>query len=71
MNNALDALVSLLPWRAQAYAKTIAAVVMAMLTVLPTVTAVPDWVTIVFALLSAPVVFAVPNKPVPGYMSGV
>lgn len=59
--NVLNALVGLLPAKAQPYAKTLAATLMATLTILPTVTDLPDWVSVVFAVLSAPVVFAVPN----------
>lgn len=61
MSNVLDSLTGILPAKAQPYAKTLAATLMATLTILPTVTDVPDWLTVVFAVLSAPVVFAVPN----------
>lgn len=61
MTNVLESLVGVLPAKAQPYAKTLAATGMAALTILPTVTDVPDWVSVVFAVLSAPVVFAVPN----------
>ena len=61
MSNVLETLVGILPAKAQPYAKTLAATLMAALTILPTVTPLPDWVSVVFAVLSAPVVFAIPN----------
>lgn len=71
MNNVLESMVRLLPESWQPKAKALAAIVMAALTILPTVTAVPDWFTVVFAVLSAPVVWAVPNIELRGYGSGV
>lgn len=58
----LTSLVSLLPASAQPYAKTIAAAILSALTTVSALVAdVPQWVTVVVAVLSTPVVFAVPN----------
>ena len=74
--NVLESLVRLLPAKAQPYAKSLTATLMAVLTVLPTVLDAPDWLTIVFAVLSAPLVYSVPNVDpedfqARGYMGGV
>lgn len=58
----LTSLVSLLPVSAQPYAKTLTAALVSALTVLTTVLDdAPSWLPIVLAVLTAPVVFAVPN----------
>ena len=58
----LTSIVSTLPASWQPYAKAYAAALLSALTTLSAVLdAVPQWVTIVVALLSAPAVFAVPN----------
>jgi hypothetical protein len=57
----LESVTGLLPAKAQPYAKTLAATLMAVLTILPVVTEAPDWITVAVAILSAPVVFALPN----------
>jgi len=60
--NVLNSVVGWLPVKWQPYAKTIAAAVLALLTVLSTtVHGLPTWVTIAAAVLTAPVVFATPN----------
>jgi len=60
--NVLTSVVGWLPAKWQPYAKTIAAAVLALLTVLSaTVDGLPTWVTVVAAVLTAPVVFATPN----------
>lgn len=63
MNNFLDSIVSTLPAKAQPYAKTYAASLMAALTVVSAaIPESPHWLTIVLAILGAPVVYSVPNK---------
>ena len=57
----LTSLVSLLPASVQPYAKTVAASILSALTVVASLTPLPEWLTIVIAVLSAPVIFAVPN----------
>ena len=60
--NVLNSVVGWLPVKWQPYAKTIAAAVLALLTVLSTtVDGLPTWLTIAAAVLTAPVVFATPN----------
>jgi len=63
MSNFLESIVDTLPAKAQPYAKTYAASVMAALTVISaSVPDAPHWLTIVLAILGAPVVFGTPNK---------
>ena len=57
----LTSLVSVLPASWQPYAKTIAAAILSTLTTVSALVDVPQWVTVVIAVLSAPVIFAVPN----------
>jgi len=58
----LTSLVSLLPASAQPYAKTIAAAILSTLTTVSAlVPNLPQWVTVVVAVLSTPIVFATPN----------
>ncbi|MER7070983.1 hypothetical protein [Terrabacter sp. NPDC000476] len=57
----LDAIVSTLPAKAQPYAKTYAAVLLTALTVIAAAVDAPKWLTILVAVLTAPLVFAVPN----------
>ena len=57
----LTSLVSVLPASWQPYAKTIAATILSALTTVSALVDVPEWVTVVIAVLSAPVIFAVPN----------
>jgi hypothetical protein len=57
----LTSLVSTLPAKWQPYAKTYAAAIVTALTVVASLTPLPDWLTVVVAVLSAPLVFAVPN----------
>ena len=60
--NVLTSVVGWLPVKYQPYAKTIAAAVLALLTILSvTVDGLPTWVTIAAAVLTAPVVFATTN----------
>jgi len=60
--NVLNSAVGWLPVKWQPYAKTIAAAVLALLTVLSTtVDGLPTWLTVAAAVLTAPVVFATPN----------
>jgi len=60
--NVLNSIVGWLPARWQPYGKTIAAAILALLTIATTtVQGLPTWVTVVAAMLTAPVVFATPN----------
>ena len=60
--NVLNSVVGWLPAKWQPYAKTIAAALLALLTILSTtVDGLPTWLTIAAAVLTAPVVFATPN----------
>lgn len=57
----LEAITGTLPLKAQPYAKTYAAVLMTLLTTITVLTDAPDWLQIATALVTAPVVFGVPN----------
>jgi hypothetical protein len=57
----LTSLVSTLPAKWQPYAKTYAAALVTGLAVVASFTPLPDWLAVVLAVLTAPVVFAVPN----------
>lgn len=61
MSNVLESIVGTLPAKAQPYAKTYAAAVVASLNAVVLLVDVPDWVHVVIAVATAPVVFAVPN----------
>jgi hypothetical protein len=60
--NVLETVVGWLPPKVQPYAKTIAAALSAVLPIASAASGLPLWVTVLAAALSAPVVFAVPNK---------
>lgn len=57
----LESIVSTLPAKVQPYAKTYAAALVSALTAIAALTPLPDWVTIVVAVLTAPLVFGTPN----------
>lgn len=63
MSNFLDSFVSSLPVGVQPYVKTYVAAILAALTVvIAAIPEAPRWITIVIAVLSAPTVYAMPNK---------
>lgn len=57
----LESIVSTLPASWQPYAKTYAAALVSALTAIAALTPLPEWVTIVVAVLTAPLVFGTPN----------
>lgn len=57
----LDGIVSTLPAKAQPYAKTYAAILVAAVTTASALLDLPTWVTVALAIVNAPLVFAVPN----------
>lgn len=57
----LTSIVSTLPAKWQPYAKAYAAAIVSALTAIAALTPLPEWLTIVVAVLSAPLVFATPN----------
>jgi hypothetical protein len=57
----LESIVSTLPATWQPYAKTYAAALVSALTAIAALTPLPEWVTIVVAVLTAPLVFGTPN----------
>src|SRR5690349_5398138 len=60
-NPMLTSLVSTLPAKWQPYAKTYTAALLSALVTVSALVDLPEWLTVVLAVLTAPLVFAVPN----------